>query len=595
MLNDYAITKEKLTALSLRLDKAVENTESRQTLAKIGRKVADNEFCLVVVGQFKRGKTSFINALLGEDLLPVAVIPLTSIITEIRWGESLSIDVHFNDGTARNVSPGSLVDYVSEKHNPHNVKNVKIVRIRHASNCLKGGVRIIDTPGVASVHSHNTEMTYSYLPNADAAIFLVGSDPPITEAESHFLNDLRGFAARLFFVQNKIDMVSALERQESLAFTRQIIEQQLGASGITIFALSAKYALEGKLAGDAKLIEESGLPAFESMLEAFLMEEKGDVLLESAANKIQNVIGHETFSARLLQRTLAEPLKDLEQKIKYFADAEVEIAQERSDSNHLVRAEARELVADVLIPDLDNFREEQSRLLVQSVDAHNNSLEPLANRDLAAELNMFLHSQIHETFDGLLIREESVLREKLEAMLTRFVTRTNLIIDRIVTLSSSIFEIEIEPFVIDESLARESGFQFKIDEDVKVSLEYITESVVFLLPRLLARRLILKSARERMKEQVERHCGRLRRDFLERIEASVEDFRNQLDETVESSLEGIRQALDAGHRAREEDERGISDKEARLAKRLALFERALADLDELNLSRKMPLITDRED
>ncbi|MHB8160329.1 MAG: dynamin family protein [Thermoleophilia bacterium] len=498
-----------------------------------------------------------------------------------RLDPSLESDVLFNNGTGKRISGDQLSLYVMEKQNPKNVKDVKIVQIRHPSTYLMSGVRIIDTPGVASVHDHNTETTYSYLPQADAAIFMVSVDPPISAAEYHFLNDLKGFAARLFFVQNKIDMVNAAESVESLEFTRRVIEDQIGIKDVNIFPLSAKNALEGKLRGDLGMIEDSGLPAFERMMGDFLVEEKGKVLLDSATNKIRNIMARESFSAKLMQKSLKDPLKDLEHKIAGFADAEAEIAQERRDSGHLVRAEANALTTEVLIPDLEALKREKTLALVKSVGEHYNALGRMSNRELAYEFNRFVHQQIHEIFDDFLPREERALREKLEVILARLVSRTNKIITRLVTISSSIFEIDVMPFVIDESLARESGFQFKIDEDVKVSLEYISESATFMLPGILAHKIILKGARTRMEDQVERHCGRLRHDFMERIEETVENFQRQLDDTVETTLEGIRRALDAGRQAHERSEYGVSREEARLADRLAVFESALQELDGL--------------
>ena len=103
-------------------------------------KVRSNAFNLVVVGQFKRGKTSLINALLGAEILSVAVVPLTSIVTIMTWGEALRIKVYFNDGKITEIKPESLVEYVTEKGNPKNVKDVREVVLTYPSPYLKDGV-----------------------------------------------------------------------------------------------------------------------------------------------------------------------------------------------------------------------------------------------------------------------------------------------------------------------------------------------------------------------------------------------------------------------------------------------------------------------
>ncbi len=581
MLENYSKIRESLLELPAKVASATESEESRRALSAIAKRLAENEFCLVVAGQFKRGKSTFINAFLGDDLLPTAIIPVTSIITEIRYGESLRINVIFNDGSEKEISGEDLVYYVTEKNNPKNAKDVKIVVIFHPSSYLKNNIRLIDTPGVASIHSHNTDVTYSYLPNADAAIFLVSVDPPITDAEYHFLNDLKGFATKLFFIQNKIDTVSAADRNESLEFTREVINKQAGLENTIVYPLSAKKALEGKLGQNRGLFEESGLADFESMLESFLIEEKGQVLLASAANKIRNIVAQESFSARLMQKSLGEPLKDFEEKIKHFTDAEVDISQERRDSHHLVRAETGSMASEILIPDLEALKAEKSAALVKAIGQYYESIRPIGNRELVKKMNHFVHEQIHDTFDEFQSHEEGILRSRLETILERLIARTNQMIKNIINLSVDIFEIDLQPFAIEESLAKESGFRFKIDEDVKVSLEFITESATLMLPKPLAHKIILKNARERMREMVERHCGRLRQDFMVRIDKTVSDFEKQLDGIVEASLAGIRGALNAAQNAKKEGEHGVSKNEAGLNNRLDIFESVVRELDSL--------------
>jgi GTPase SAR1 family protein len=146
---------------------------------ELREKIQDNVFNLVVLGQFKRGKTTLINALLGAEILPTAVVPLTSIATILRYGEALNIKVYFNDGRIEEIEPASLHQYVTEKGNPKNEKDVREVIITYPSLYLKDGVRLIDTPGVGSIYEHNTDVAYRYLPKSDAALFLLSVDQPL--------------------------------------------------------------------------------------------------------------------------------------------------------------------------------------------------------------------------------------------------------------------------------------------------------------------------------------------------------------------------------------------------------------------------------
>ncbi len=175
---------------------------------ELREKIDNNVFNLVVLGQFKRGKTSLINALLGAEILPTAVVPLTSIATVLKYGETLNIKVYFNDGRVTEIEPGSLHKYVTEKGNPRNEKDVQEVIITYPSPYLKDGVRLIDTPGVGSVYEHNTDVAYQYLPKSDAALFLLSVDQPLSKAELDFLKDVREYSNRIFFLLSKADYFS---------------------------------------------------------------------------------------------------------------------------------------------------------------------------------------------------------------------------------------------------------------------------------------------------------------------------------------------------------------------------------------------------
>lgn len=585
-LETYSTNREELGQMLARLADVVSTEESRRTLAEIAHNVSQNRFTLIVAGQFKRGKTTFINALLGSDLLPVAIIPVTSIITVIGYGDELGIELFFQDGGRREISQAELPHFITEKQNPQNRENVDRVEIHYPSPYLKNHVELIDTPGVASIHSHNTETTYGYLPKADAAIFLVSVDPPLTAAELHFLNDLRTYANRIFFVQNKIDTVSESDRVESLEFTRRAIEENLGLENFKIYPLSARNALEGKLAGDLDAVEASGLPAFERMLEEFLLTEKGNVIISSAVNKTRSVIDQEVFSLSLTQRALKEPLAELEKKISLFEEARQEIELERSDSESLVGQEARRLVDRLLLPDLDALKEEKTRALTLEINALARDTAELGNREFAETINEYLHDRVHDIFNEWRVAEQDRIEQELARIIRRLVERTNRIIERLTAVSSQIFGASLSGFSVSESLEGASSFSFKIDEDVKVALESITEAATLIMPRRLAHRRILSEARERTAKQIDRHCGRLRHDLTGQILETVEAFRRRLAAVVENTSSGIEEALDTGRRAQAKSAAELREFEEELNNRLAVLNQVSADLARLrhNLS-----------
>ena len=234
VLDKYSHLKQELIKCTDSMS-AIENTPAG-ICEELREKIENNVFNLVVLGQFKRGKTSLINALLGAEILPTAVVPLTSIATILKYGETFKIKVYFKGGRVIEIEPASLTQYVTEKGNPKNEKDVKEVIITYPSSYLKDGVRLIDTPGVGSVYEHNTDVAYQYLPKSDAALFLLSVEQPVSKAELEFLNDVKEYSHRIFFLQNKADYVGAEDLAESLSFSRGIIEECMGVkSGFCLF------------------------------------------------------------------------------------------------------------------------------------------------------------------------------------------------------------------------------------------------------------------------------------------------------------------------------------------------------------------------
>ncbi len=258
----------------------------RDSCLEMKEKLEAESFNLVVVGQFKRGKTCLINALLGAGILPVSVVPLTSVVTILVYAQTLGAKVFFKNGKIIDIPVESIADYVAETGNPKNEKQVLEVVVFYPSPYLQDGVRLVDTPGVGSVYAHNTDVAYRYLPKSDAALFLLSTDQPAGSAEIEFLRDVRQYASRIFFLLNKTDYLSEEEVGSALAFARQTVEQIMGPEA-RMFPISAKLALQAKLDGSSESLAASGLPEFSEALDRFLVKEKGKVLIQSVSKSLK--------------------------------------------------------------------------------------------------------------------------------------------------------------------------------------------------------------------------------------------------------------------------------------------------------------------
>jgi len=185
-------------------------SEDARSLAE---RLAEGRFYVACVGQFKRGKSTLLGALVGDRVLPAGVLPITAVPTVIRWGRSRSARVRFRGGTWADIAPEGLTLYVSEEFNPENTKDVAGVEVFVPSPLLADGMCLVDTPGLGSVFAGNTAATRAFIPHVDAAIVVVGADPPIAGEELALVEQVGKQVRDLVVVLNKADRTSDAERE----------------------------------------------------------------------------------------------------------------------------------------------------------------------------------------------------------------------------------------------------------------------------------------------------------------------------------------------------------------------------------------------
>jgi len=528
------------------------------TIKDLLDKLRQNRFYLVVLGAFKRGKSTLINALLGEAVLPVAVIPLTSVVTILSYGERLTIEVRFHNGESRRITKPELVDYITEKGNPGNHKGVREVEITYPSEYLRDGVRIIDTPGVGSVYSHNTEIAYNFLPQVDAAVFVVTADPPLSAAEQEFLQDIREYVHKLFFVLNKMDYLEESERQEALEFTTRILKENLAIPQVNIFPMSAKLALEGKNNGHPELLAQSLLPQFEEHLRHFLYEDKGRVLLISCLSGALKAVTDSTLGLKVERQAGTLPLTELEAKIAQFEGELQGIETEREMSLLLLDGRLQGLTG-TFDHDLESFKKETGERLGREIAAEFKK-KSQQSQDLNKDMEDFLFGSLRDLFTDWRRREIDRLAHLLADTHQEFAGRINAILDRLTQLTARIFDFSLRGFAVEETFAEKSRFSFKFKED-PVGLEIIQMTVTGLLPRALTRGLLLKKLQENVVELVDKHCGRLRWDFHQRFQEIAREFRQVWLSRIDDTTQSIRHAL---ARALAQKQASLQDTQKRL-------------------------------
>ena len=198
---------------------------------------------IAVLGRFKAGKSSFLNHLLGKGLLPVGVIPVTTVVTEIQYGPEERAQIRFLDGRTETTELRRIGEFISESENPENQKQVDSVRVELPSMERYRGIRFVDTPGLESVLEHNTDTSLEWLPNVGLALVAVGVDPPLSQHDIELIRNLSRYTPNISLLLTKVDVLEPDERAQVQAFVQKQLARYWNRS-VPVFPYSTRAGFE---------------------------------------------------------------------------------------------------------------------------------------------------------------------------------------------------------------------------------------------------------------------------------------------------------------------------------------------------------------
>jgi len=534
-----------------------------QRLDELEKRLFLGRFHLAVLGQVKRGKSTLLNALLGEDVLPSSVIPLTAIPTFIQYGEKRLLRVQYNYNHPDLVLKGEptkwlnkqLMGFVTEDANPRNKKGVLQVEITHPAAILRDVV-LIDTPGIGSTYRHNTEATMNFLPQCDAALFLVSADPPITELEVEFLKEIKSRVAQLFFVLNKVDYLTEAERDVALKFYRDVLTRDAGINpGTRIFAISARKGLQAKESGDAQQWVESGISEVSDYLIAFLAHEKSRVLKEAIGRKALDIFNNVHLQIGLEIRALELPLVELETRLNLFDKKITEAKQQRIHAQDILAGDQQRVLAQ-LETYLENLRpplrERFTNIANAAIAASPQKPEHAARQAVA--------DAIPACFEHELGTVSTMMDCEITALLANHEQRADDLIESIRKAASELFELPYHT-PKGEQFYEPVKKPFWVEYDWDSTFSPISAEVI---ERILPGMMRERRARNRLKQQIDtlvvRNLENLRWKTMQNIDAAFRKFSNDLDANLALTIEATHGAIRSVLTAREQHEVNIANR-----------------------------------
>jgi len=283
------------------------NEGMERAVGELTHKLAEDRFYLTVVGQFSRGKSTLMNAILGKDYLPSGIVPTTSAITAVSYGSREKVVLRRSGSNLTGeIGIGELADFVTERINPGNRERIEMAEVQVPVEILQRGFFLVDTPGLGSAVRENSATTLNFLPSADAIVFVTSCDAPLTAGELGYLRVCRSCVRQMFLVVNKMDLVPQGDREQVMEFVKTKVQQELEDINVHLYSVSARDGLAARMNSDAGKLVESGLPKLEEDIVDYITTHKqGDFLLQVCDRASELLAGssvaqREEFLARLV-------------------------------------------------------------------------------------------------------------------------------------------------------------------------------------------------------------------------------------------------------------------------------------------------------
>jgi GTP-binding protein EngB required for normal cell division len=329
----------------------------RHLAEETAAKLAGARLYVAVIGEFKRGKSTLINALLGAELLPTGVLPVTAIPALVRFGDTPRATLRIIDGADTVVAIDDLHQYLTEQENPGNRKGVREALIEYPAPVLTSGLILVDTPGTGSVHRHNTQAAVDFLPRVDVALLVLSVDAPLADSEARLLEDVAATAARIAVCLNKVDRLTPSEIQEAMAFVRPRVEALCGSSDVTVFAVAARN-------GEA----DGGLTALRAWLRNDVAAAQNTLSNRRGVRVARTLLSVVDATLQLEAAAAAKPAAHAATARRAFAAAEADLAIAVDEESTLLLAACTRATDTVIEPQAAVLREALPQLLLAASD-----------------------------------------------------------------------------------------------------------------------------------------------------------------------------------------------------------------------------------
>lgn len=501
---------------------------------------------VAILGQFKAGKSSFLNSLIGKSILPVGVIPVTTTITRLQYGSRQRALIHHFDGKEEEAELTAVEEFTSEARNPSNRKNVEWVDVELPALERYAGLRLVDTPGLGSIFRYHVKTSANWLPEVGAALVAISADRPLAENDLQLIRDLRKHTPKIILLLTKADLLSPEQQKEVIQFFRAALLRELHEE-FPIFLFSTRADTER---WKQKLENEIFRP-----LSANRAEEFRSILRHKVRSLGKGCLGY----LELAHKTSLQADLDREQLRKRILDEKVNYELIREELSLIARENAqqtRELIKNYLENAQEpRLKKKLKEALGREMPSWRGNLWKLSRKyedwlqeTLAEELDHISRTD-HKHFLGTVKKAHAGLSRSLEAFRSLLSQNIEKVLG--IRLAEAEWKIEVtEPHQPDIKTSR--TFDFHLD------------LLWFLIPMFIFRPLFERHFLNQVPDEVVINLSRLAAQWEERINKTIAGMKKQALAYVQEELATIESLLARAQGQTDEIRRTMDELKGRL-------------------------------